>query len=487
MSHLTYLKYTETALLVVLGIAFWIVTRTISPNTDTVQLYTLKAEAPDQEFFKGTFKTLPATTQAAEVLTRNMRMGISPTCMSPEGSQSLAQNSMAAILAALGSLGQLGANLSMPNLTLPVNNPFESSGIMASPLCLCLSAVLDKFDQLNRNSAITQERIDSADKAYKACFSTNTHTPLQKQWGDVNYNPSVINTRKGASKVTFGLLIYLSLLFNVVYNAMDFENPNFYGKNVYHFILVGAVIGVQWLIPLVFDKVSHSATLMAMYSLIIAPAAVLEFGMMEIAWAYLYTNSRVVHIHPYAFVVTLISLNAIALFENGVFDFGTLIYYILQSHTLGLAYAATLFFTHFQKSNITDSHSLMGYVIVLATSALLVINGILPSHPTNGTLDLMTLLPWVFTICVFAFSILIEHTFKAKNVADDFTTHFTSHLYYRGYTILVLTVIVHFMLKHWHVTVGDTTLSNAGRVLSNYNFAFASGINHNIPSVYSTL
>jgi hypothetical protein len=452
-----------------------------------VQLYTLKAEAPDPDLFIDTFKTLPATTQAAETLTRNMRIEISPTCMSLEGSQSLAQNSMAALLAGLGSLGQMGTNMSGLNLTYFTNNPFETSGIMASPLCLCLSAVLDKFDQLNRNSTITQERIDSADNAYKACFSTNTHTPMQKQWGDVNYNPSVIRTRKGASKVTFALLIYLSLLFNVVYNSLNHNLENFYSNNYIQFSIMAAVILMQWLLPLTFNTASHSATLMAMYSLVIAPAAVVEFGLMEIAWAYLSAKSRVVHIHPYAFVVTLISLNAISLFENGVFDFGTLVYYILQSHALALAYAATLFFTHFQKSDIADTHSLMGYVIVLATAAFLVINGVLPAHPTNGTLDLMTLLPWIFTICVFAFSILIEHTFKSNTVKEDFIPDFTSHLYYRGYTILVLTVIVHFMLKHWHVTVGDTTLSNAGRVLSHYNFAFASGINHNIPSLYSTL
>jgi hypothetical protein len=212
----------------------------------------------------------------------------------------------------------------------------------------------------------------------------------------------------------------------------------------------------------------------------------MQFFLMEIAWAYLPTKPRKVHIHPYSFVVTLISLNAIALAENGVFDFGTLIYYIFVSHALSLGYAATLFFTHFQKSQKVDSHSLMGYVIILATAALLVIHGMLPSHPTNGAQDIMTLLPWIFTVCVFAFSILIEYTLQPLN-SDEAVTHVTSHLYYRGHTLLVAAVLGHFMLKYWHVSLGDLTLSNAGRILPGINFAFAFDMNHKMPGLYATL
>jgi hypothetical protein len=218
----------------------------------------------------------------------------------------------------------------------------------------------------------------------------------------------------------------------------------------------------------------------------IAPAAFLQFFLMEIAWAYLPTKPRKVHIHPYSFVVTLISLNAIALSENGVFDFGTLSYYILLSHALSLAYAATPFFTHFQKSQKADIHSLMGYVLVLASSALLVTHGVLPSHPTNGAQGIMTLLPWVFTICVFAFSILIEHTLQPLN-SDEAVSKVTAHLYYRGHTLLVVAVIGHFMLNLWHVSLGDLTLSNAGRVLPGINFAFASDMNYKMPGLYTIL
>ena len=93
----------------------------------------------------------------------------------------------------------------------------------------------------------------------------------------------------------------------------------------------------------------------------------------------------------------------------------------------------------------------------------------------------MVLLPWIFTVCVFGFSIFIEHTFKQQ----DSQKSKASSLYFEGHALLVLIVLGHFMLKLWHVSFGDTILSKAGGMIARYNFAFLFDMNPRFQDLYS--
>jgi len=470
---------TDAVILLVAGFAIWLATGINSPVTDTVTMYTLTPNTPDLDALSAAYEKAP--TALSNIITNTVMKGMAPTCLSPEGVQGM-------VWAGASPLALPNSNMSASAIQQMLLVQLNTNRIMTSPLCLCLKFVLDKYTTMDA-SVEMKTRVDSANKAFKACFSTNSQTPQQKQFYEVNYNTDKIHTRRTVSKVSFALIICLSLLFNVIYCSLNFETENFYTHTPNTIRLVSLIVIqiVQLFLPAVFSNAAHSSNILTITGIIITPALLIQFILMELAWAYLHAKNRAVHIHPYVFVTTLISLNAIALFETGAFEFNTFLYYIFISHALSVAYAATLFFSHFQKQDSVDTQSLTGYIILLAASTILIISCAIPSHPTNSVLNLMWLLPAIFTVGAFGFSILVEHTFQHAGKADDMLHKITSHMYSLGHSHVVVIVLVYFMLKLWRVSLGDTTLSNVGEVLPRLNFAFSYHTNPKIPSLYSVL
>lgn len=471
---------TETVALTVFSVILWAATHSNSPITDTATLYSLRYDTPKFEAFKeasdnGVGKVTAPTISLATWY------GINSTCMNPDALQTLAlaepsfmsSTNFPVVPTSPANIAILPKLLYFPNL-------------LTSPLCRCLVATLDRYNTLNPTGIATAAPAKKADEAYKSCYSTNGHTPQQRQWYESNYNPEKVFTRRNVSKVSFALIICLSFVFNFIYGSLDFNTETFYSswQNITKLSSLFVISLIQLIIPILFSDVAHGSSVIAFMCIVILPAVVLQFFLMEIAWAYLNTQNRAIHIHPYAFSTTLISLNAIALLEGGVFDFQTHIYYMCISHVLSVAYAATLFFTHFQKHESVDVHSLTGYIVLLATATFLVISLDTPSHPTNGAQNLINLLPWIFTICVFGFSIFIENTLR-KVQDENVITSKTASLYYEGYASLVLFVLGFYTLKLWHVSFGDTILSNAGDVIFRNNYALLFDMNPNIPNLYS--
>ena len=472
---------TETVLLTIFGVILWAATHTNSPTTDTVTLYTLRTDTPE---FKAFENSIPVgnINVAAPTISLAVWYQINSTCMNPDALQHLALTEPSFF-----SSTNFPAVPTAPTSEHIMAKLLYTPHLLTSPLCRCLAATLVTYNSLYPTLPSNKSEAENADKAFKACFSTNGHTPQQRQWFESNYNTDKIFTRKSMSKVSFALIICLSFAFNVLYGSLDFGSANFYElPNLIKMGLMAGIVLAQLLTPIQFSNAAHGSSIIALTAFIIVPAAVLEFFLMEYAWRYLKTQNRAIHVHPYAFCITLISLNAIALFETGVFDFGTLVYYICISHALSMAYAATLFFTHYQKNEAVDVHSLTGYIVLLAAATFLVISGATPFHPTNGIFNLISLLPWIFTVCVFGFAIFIEHTFhNCKNENSELIPTKTSNLYFEGYALLVMVVLVYFMLKLWNVSFGDTILSNAGGVLFRYNYAFLFDMNPNIRDHYS--
>ena len=453
-----------------------------SPITDTVTLYSLNTDIPDYNALNDAFKATP--TALASAISLSTWAKINPTCLNPDKVHEVYLTNPA-------FASMLTAN---PSTSIDPNSMmilYNQEGILTSPLCYCLKSVLDKFTALSPSTAM-QARVDSANKAFKACFSTNSHTPQQRQWFDSNFNINKIITRKSVSKVSFVWIICASLLFNFIYSSLDYSNmEGFYEKPFNIARVVGLVVisTLQMFLPAMFGNAASGFNIVTITVIVVAPALVFQFFLMEIVWAYLKIENRAIHIHPYVFVTTLISLISIALFENGVFDFGVFLYYVLISHVLSLAYAATIFFAHVNKPGTQlDIHTLSGYVIIFATVSLLVINGMTPSHPTSCAQNITRILPWVYTVSVFGFSIFIEHILEnlpTKDVDLGVLSSKTSQWYFLGNSLLVAAVLGYYMLNLWHVSLGDTTLSNAGALLPRMNFAFISGMNPRFPMQYT--
>jgi hypothetical protein len=362
-------------------------------------------------------------------------------------------------------------------------------GLITSPLCLCLVNVLNKYNAMSVSIDMS-ERVKKASRAFKACFSTNIHIPQQRQLLNENYKKDDIKTRKTYSKASLMLLICMSFLFNLIYSTLYYpETPaqeSFYTSGNLSRIAGMVVICIlQMLLPMAFQSGAHTGNLVFISALIVVPAAILQFGIMEVAWAYLRSTHRGVHIHPYVFSTTLLCLIALAHFENGVFDFGVFLYYLLISHAITLAYAATLFFAHFNNNNGgVDLHTLSGHIALFAAVTVLVISGISPAYLTSPGLGIAWVLPWVFTCIVFGLSIYLERTLEnvkgVEGVAEK-----SAHLHFAAHTLLVAIVIGLIWLKLWHNNFGESVLPYADVVmppLTSVNFAFGRNIGR--PSQY---
>ena len=455
MSHQYYLQLTGTTVLVVAGVILWIATLSNSPLTDTVTLNRLSDKGPNFDALKDAFKQAAAGAQAT-VISQATWHDIEPMCTDPTMNQKLA----------------IAIN-SVPDTMMEY---YTTKGLLTSPLCRCLVSVLQKFEQLTTPAAM-DKRVQNTDAAFKACFTTNIHLPQQRQFLNDNYKTEHIYTRKTYSKSSLMLIICLSFLFNFVYSTLDYSaKENFYTTaNTLRIVSLGLICIFQFLIPVAFMNAAQTGNIIAISATIILPSAIVQFGLMEFAWSYLRPYHRTVHIHPYVFSTTLLSLIAIALFENGVFDYFILLHYTFIAHALTLTYAAILFFSHFNKKGSTvDIHTLMGHVFIFAAASLFINFGVTPSFPTNDSYDITWLLPWIFSVVTLGSTVYLEHTFEGIT-SEDVIKKTHSHLSFAHHFLLVAVVIGYFALKLWHVTFGDTTLSNAAiafPVATSASFAF---------------
>jgi hypothetical protein len=466
MSHLFKLQLAVTVFLVTSGSILWIATLASSPLTDTVTLNRLSDEGPNYDTLKEAFKISTAGAQAS-VITQTAWRDIAPMCTDPTMNQQLAISTNAP------------PDTMMEYLT--------TKGLITSPLCRCLADVLWRFETLTAPAAM-DKRVENTDKAFKACFVTNMHLPQQRQFLNDNYKTEHIYTRRTFSKSSLMLIICLSFLFNFIYGTLDYEQKeSFYTTaNTLRIVSLVLISLVQFLIPVAFQNAAQTGSIIAISGTIIIPSLFVQFGLMEYAWSYLRPYHRTVHIHPYVFSTTLLSLIAIAMFENGVFDYFVLLHYTFITHALTLAYAALLFFAHFnKKGSPTDIHTLYGNVILFAAAAVLIVFGITPLSSIAGdSYGLVWLLPWIFSVITLGSTVYLEHTFEAI-ASEDTIKETHSHLSFMQHSLLVSVVIGYYAIRHWHVTFGDATLPNAAiAFVSHFSVNFAFDRNPRQPQLY---
>ncbi len=112
-------------------------------------------------------------------------------------------------------------------------------------------------------------------------------------------------------------------------------------------ILLAVIIILQLFLTIAFGNAAHAGSILGFTALIVAPAVLLQFILIEIVWYNRENQQRKVHMHQYVFCTTLICLSAIALFDTGVFDFGVFVYYVFILHALSFAYISELDSTNY--------------------------------------------------------------------------------------------------------------------------------------------
>jgi hypothetical protein len=361
-----------------------------------------------------------------------------------------------------------------------------------SPVCECIGGALTLYTTASTpnpksawNNASLAERFDHTKKALQACLSSQQFVPKINFVFKDRYDTKDINTRKVISRGGLLLTLALSVLFTAVYNNINFaewSNPSIIIANV---ILIALAI-IQ-LLAAGAGGVNFSG-ITSISALLILPAIVLEFVLIEPGWSYMYGRRRTIFTHPYVAATTLSVLLVLGAVENGVFSWNEIFSRILTAHTLSLAYSAAIFFVTFgcgewekngeaykQGSDYVDSsqidgQTLGGFFLLFATVFFIGLTQIIPIYPTTPELNFMWFAPWAYVLILFGTIVMVGQVTKA-NKDGEWRLHAVAYMGSLGGSLLVGGVFVYYMLRLWHLGFGDTILSNSGRVLSSINFA----------------
>ena len=369
-----------------------------------------------------------------------------------------------------------------------------------SPLCECLTNVLllfsSTFNKVNDKDLTTKEKFSLAGPAYTACFYTHLQVPRSSLVMSNAYDDSTIATRNVLNRSTFIIIIWLSYVFNAIYNSLDFEGTNYFSNNKIKLVFLVVVVLAQLLAPFIASSASSPGRIILGSGSVVLSAFFVQGILVEYFWSYITKyKRRSSFIHPYVFSTTLQSLLIIAMIENGVFDYVTIATVFLIAHALALAYTGLLFFLFmgciepikfqnekseyiikgYQEYNSTASiqrPTLMGYLILLGAIALVVVSMVQPHFPTAPERNVMWLMPWIFVAAAVVIPVYIEHAVDRTSDPDVNKAHFvwTSHIGFFLYSLLVFIVLMFYLMRIWQYNYGEKVHSEGARALSNINY-----------------
>ena len=479
MTHSSYSNTIVFTIITVLaGVIMWILPLTSDYDSDTVSLYTVSRPMPSlgamtsarDELGTAASKTAIATKLQTNLLAHCNMLDNPPSTLTTIGTPDI--SNLAAVLA---------------NALAGIN-----FGTTPPPWCQCAKKVLSIY------KALTNKTFEDTDKAFRACLATQQHIPKYVPMWTERVDQENIVTRKQLSRRGTLLMICLAHLFNFVYGWLDFKpSVSYWSNNMITLILLVLTLLAMWLLPMVYTKSSGNSpivNLFAMTSIIMVPAVLVEFILIEIVWASIYHYKRkTAFIHPFTFYITLAGLSVLALVENGVFTFEIIMTHILSCHVIALAYAAVLFFLHYSCGDWTqegdgekmwinnsdytdipedaDEQSLLGYFIIFSTVSLLSVANLIPVYPFACEWNILWLLPILFTGLSFGTAVFVEHLVPRK---DAEKLEYTSHVCSLGHFIIILIVILYYLMQQQFLTYGDSVMPNIGIFRKSVNYAFTS-------------
>ena len=285
--------------------------------------------------------------------------------------------------------------------------------------------------------------------------ASGQYVVTQKVFSPNDINPGDPNSCKSFSRSGVVWILSLSVLFHLIYNAIDFESPNPTWNWVLRFLLILIPLA-QWLLPLssINGSSNHTQNLIAFYTIVIGPGIVGGL-IIEYVWSMIYYHKRkTMFIHPYVFYTTFISLVLMGLVENGVYDWHIIFTHVFNAWALTFAYASVLFFLHYgcadwkEQKWTSDMNSLCdidyntikGYFILAVSAAFIVVSNVIPYYPTSSVLNMTWLLPWAFVYVAFMVPIIfVEHFLDTTSKADENKLPYLSHIGFIVYLRIVLT------------------------------------------------
>lgn len=444
----------QSGFLALVGLAVALVMMTTDKGVDTLALYSFEHAIPDTNILDKAHADNPKAATTSEI------------------SQAALQKS---------------------NFPKQCNPALYGQQVWRSPACKCVYHVLLNYSIASTakpftgwNNASLDGRYTNASQAVQACFSSQELVPqMNFMWKD-QYDINNIKTRKVVSRGGLVLVLALSVIFTMIYNNIDFSK---WGTS--EIIASNVGLGIIVLVQIMAagaGGVNYSG-ITSISAILVAPAVVFEFILVEFGLSYTYGRRRTLFAHPYVFATTLSVLFIMAAIENGVFSWNEIFSRVLTAHTLALAYAASIFFVTFgcgdwekdgsvykQQSEFIDMSSmdgqtLAGHFLLGATVSYIAISQIIPLYPTVPDLNLMWAAPWVYVLISFG-TILIAEQVSKGNRDGEKRLHAVSYMGSLAGILFLGTVFTFYIIRIHHLGFGDTILSNSGGVLSSINYAW---------------
>ena len=310
------------------------------------------------------------------------------------------------------------------------------SGVDFHPLCTCIDKVATKYRD-NKTKTLSD-----AVAAVNACASTQMHVRQEVPYTfvtDDNY-PGLLSARKSVSRYSFIFNLAMAIMINVAYSCINYTDCNtawdVFSNNIIQYIFL--FIAIMSTIFVCYSTQAYVAPLNVFMFTVYWFFPKLFIGIITEIYLTIYPEKskegRAEAMHPMTFYMTLSTLYLIALLENGVFTFHVMINYIVSSFGISLVYCALLFLD--RGKQMASESLVVPYLLMLLSTAILVIWNLLPTFSMACEWSIMWLLPGCF--CCFCF---VNVVFSDKMKSEKAQT--IMHVFH----FLVLLVVVVYYVR----------------------------------------
>ncbi len=386
----------------------------------------------------------------------------------------------------VGISGEFGAiertnteyNIPYDDLVVPTGKT-EPSSRFFPPVCRCINKVLTVFEKRPN----TNEEFDKAMGSIDNCLRTQYITKRQTLLGNSDLKNGDIRNRKFISR--FAMLFQLCFVFTIgyFYNKIDFVNANdccsMMKSNWMYYIGLLLVLAFMWF-GYTFSAVnSVSADNAFAFSSLISLPAIAVGLIVEIIWSYVAKQvdvGRQTYMHPLSFYFTMSALYTIALIENGVFSLSIIVTHIFFCSVMSMAYAGVVFIAH-GKLWKTNTSSRTGFFLLMFLPASSQIFYMIPTYPVNCQLNILWIMPVVFSVLCFAKVIFVDYFMDEEpNVDSDgnFKVTHSDHLFDKVHVLIVGFVVMYYItqLANTSYAKPDSNMmsANGGKLTSRLNF-----------------
>ena len=344
------------------------------------------------------------------------------------------------------------------------------------PICRCFHSVLQKY---KASPAMNFGQINAP---LKACIVTQQAIPSVTLTSNSGDNNKQLESRKFITRHGMLLILAMGYALDYILSHMSDDVPRNNSNQLMTYLCkwfsIFVLFVMMWVIPVVEGNGNQSLTqnIIGCTSLLLLPPALI-YVVLTIAEHLMLNRTERVRarrfLHPFTFTVTLSVLSVVSFLENGVFIFDHFVVRALHSVAIGLMYAGVVVFTVMDNEKVVSdvSSENRGVLIYIIVSILLVGAYVVPFFPTNCELNLLWILPILYTLVTFLTTAL-HSAYDVKNETRDMLPH----LQKATHAAILMYLILYFITQRAYVEIGNHFV-NAGALSYNLNFALSTAAN----------